>query len=123
MRYITIAGLLALSFGCGKGDRSCRDGGGGFIPNYSRVFFKARNFGGGDITLEITKEDGALLKRTIQDTWATPGATCATTSSVARVDFSVGTGGTWKAYDRTRTWNGTIGATCDANSCETIELK
>jgi hypothetical protein len=117
--------VLIVMIGCSKGKKSsCRDNTGGFIPTYSRVFYKGKDFGSGPVAIEIKYESGSTsVKGYLKDSYPGGGVTCSTTSGIVKVSIGIGEGFTYRAYDANRTWAGAVEASCIPNSCETIEIK
>ena len=125
MKQASIGLFIVFLMGCNKnGKNSCRDDSGGFIPNYYRVFYKTKDFGGGPVTIEIKYENGSSFVRgTLKDSYPAGNVTCGTTSGIVKVGVSIGEGFSYRAYDANRSWTGSVAASCTANSCETIEIK
>lgn len=125
MKRIPLIGLIFLAASCGKGDHSCSESRGGFLPNYYRVFYKTKDFGGGPVTIEFKNESGgnAPFPQKLSTSYPSGGVSCATTTGVVKVGLTIGDDYTYHAYDNNRQWNGAIPSSCTANSCETIELK
>lgn len=132
-RTITMTLLVLLALSCGKGgnnpcgtSQSYYGGVGGGATYFYRVFYQTQDFHGGAITIRVKDKNGNIVNSNspqLTNYFPSGGVTCSNTQGVVRVQLQTGQDYTWQASDMQRGWNGTIPASCTANSCETIQLK
>ena len=128
---VTLLGLFAL--GCGKGSKNPCGGNepyyggvGGGATYFYRVFYQAQDFHGGAVIIRVKDNNGKIINPNspqLVNYFPNNDVTCINNQGVVRVQLETGHDYTWQASDMQRGWNGTIKASCTANSCETIQLK
>ena len=126
--------LVALMAGCGKsnsGNTPCGGNGinGGVVGTgnkFYRTFYASVSYSG-VLTVQVKDGSGTIVNPSshyIVGYYPTGKPNCVGSGVTdLRVELATGQSYTYTATATGKSWNGSIAATCEANSCELVELK